>query len=661
MRKFLSSVAIPVSMLGCSGIFSGGVFGDGPDDSFANAVPVDPETACAVLKMMNTEDVRSFGPEIKIAKNAISNIAAFREGTDATLGSSDDAWFSDLEALDAIKYVGPATFKKLQDRAVANPANACGAVDVQLLAINDFHGNLRPPAGSSGRIQTGPDAAVNRVDAGGVEFLATHISQLKQQNPNTVVVAAGDLVGASPLLSALFHDEPTIDSLNLLGLEISAVGNHEFDEGTDELLRMQYGGCHPVDGCQDGDDFGGADFQYLAANVIEQDSGEPLLPPFEVRQFGNARIAFIGLTLEGTPSIVLPSGIQTVDFLDEADTINALIPGLQARGVNSFVVLIHEGGAQVGLFNECVGLSGAIGGILSRLDPAVSIVVSGHTHAGYNCQVGGRIVTSAASFGRLVTDIGVTIDEHTGVVSTANAENVIVTRTVAPDPAQTALIAKYNTLVAPLANRIVASITADLTLVANSAGELAMGEVIADAQLEATTDPALGAAEISFMNPGGIRADLLVSKISGGEALGQVTHEEAFTVQPFGNNLATLTMTGAQIETLLESQFRAQPDGTVKAVILQVSQGFTYAWDSTKPAGDRIDPASIRLNGVTILPTQQVRVTVSNFLATGGDGFTTFISGTDLLGGAIDLDSFEAYLQAHSPLAAPPMNRITRL
>ncbi len=535
-------------------------------------------------------------------------------------------------------------------------------LDVQILAINDFHGNLEPPAGSSGRIGT--------INAGGAEFLATHIKNLRATNPNTVVVSAGDLIGASPLISALFHDEPTIEAMNLIGLNINAVGNHEFDEGVTELLRMQYGGCHPVDGCQDGDPFGGAKFSFLAANVVWAESGKPIFPAVRTIAIKDRvqtktgftqivkKIAFIGMTLEGTPSIVTPSGVAGVRFLDEADTVNALVPKLKALGVEAIIVLVHEGGAQAGTYNECVGISGPIVDIVNRLDPEVDMVISGHTHQAYNCVINDKLVTSAASFGRLVTDIDFSLDMYTGDITSMQANNVIVTRDVTPSSLITALIEKYRTLSAPLANRIIGAISADILRAANAAGESALGDVIADSQLYATAPAGFGEAVIAFMNPGGIRADLIYAQ-SGNEGDGNVTYNEAFTVQPFGNSLVTMSLTGDQIRRVLEQQFDNPSAGSRR--ILQVSTGFSYAFSESAATGSKIDPASIMLNGVPLDMNAVYRVTVNNFLADGGDNFSVLREGTDRLGGAQDLDALEAYLTAFSPVPPGPQNRIIQL
>jgi 5'-nucleotidase len=548
--------------------------------------------------------------------------------------------------------------------AISVGAVPSGTVNVQLLALNDFHGNLEPVSGSGGRVQVSPIGVlpVVTVNAGGAEYLATHIANLRALNPNTVVVSAGDLIGASPLLSALFHDEPTIEAFNQMGLDFNAVGNHEFDEGWAELVRMQEGGCHPVDGCDDGDDFAGANFQFLAANVVREDNGKTIFPGYKVRSFEGAKVAFIGMTLEGTPDIVTPSGVAGLHFLDEAQTVNNLIPELKAKGIETIVVLIHEGGFPTGLYNECPGISGPIVDIVNNLDDEVDVVISGHTHQPYNCKIDGKIVTSAFSFGRIVTKVDLTIDRATGEVVTMVAENKIVTRgaTDIADAGITALLNRYRPFYAPLANRIVGSISADITRTANSAGESALGDVIADAQLDATNDPGFGDAVVAFMNPGGIRADLVASQISGGELAGQVTYAEMFTVQPFGNSMVTLTLTGAQIERVLEEQFIGCTLGSAR--ILQVSAGFTYTWNPAGLVCEKVDPATIKINGVTVDPLASYRVTVNSFLADGGDSFPTLRLGTDRLGGEVDTDAFEKWFTANNGVLSPgPQNRITRI
>ncbi len=524
-------------------------------------------------------------------------------------------------------------------------AERAQTTEVQLLAINDFHGNLEPPF-----------LRPTGTFIGGAEYLDTHLAQLEATNPNTLIVSAGDLIGASPLLSGLFHDEPTIESANLFGLDFNAVGNHEFDEGVTELLRMQDGGCHPVDGCQDGTPFAGADFQFLAANVTYKDGSGTILPPYEIVKFNGVKMALIGMTLEGTPSIVSPGGIQDVDFLDEADTVNALIPELRRQNVETIVVLVHEGGFPSAFDNTCPGISGPVVDIVERTSDEVDLFVTGHTHQAYNCVIDGRPVTSAYQYGGMITDIDMSISRATKEPVSITVNNQLVTRDVAADPAQTSLIEYWGVFADEVRTRVVGSITTDLLRASNAAGESALGDRIADAQLWGTAD--VQGAEIAFMNPGGIRADLVFDNQASGEAPGEVTFGEVFTVQPFQNTLVTMNLTGAQIDTLLEQQFDNPGPGASR--ILQVSEGFTYTWDPAAPTGSKVDPATIMLNGAPIDPGGTYRITVNSFLADGGDNFAVLTQGTDRFSGAVDSEVFADYVGALSPLTPGPQDRITR-
>ncbi len=557
---------------------------------------------------------------------------------------------------DAAPVTTPDAALALPDADIVPPdAAPLPPVEVQVLAFNDFHGNLEAPAGSSGTVvterpMTGPPVTV---PAGGAAFFADHIAALRATNPNTIVVSAGDLIGASPLLSALFHDEPTIEAMNLIGLDIAAVGNHEFDEGGPELLRMQYGGCHPQDGCADGTGFPGASFEYLAANVVvDAGTGKTLFPRYAIREFEGVPVAFIGMTLEATPTIVTPLGVGGLEFQDEVATVNALIPELEVQGVHAIVVLVHEGGFQTGLYDQCVDASGAIVDIATQLSPAVDLIISGHTHAAYNCEIAGKRVTSALSFGRLITKIDLELDRSTREIISLAAENLIVTREGQGASAITSLLSHYLAIAAPLRDRVVGSTTGILGAprpapggTMTPAGESTLGDVIADSQLYATSSPSLGGARIAFMNPGGVRADIDAGEVSFGEI---------FTVQPFGNSLVVMTLTGAQLHTLLEQQFTA-----TTTRVLQPSAGFTYAWSTAAPIGAKVDPARMKLDGVVIDPTTSYRVTVNSFLATGGDGFRVLVDGQSRVGGLVDLQALEEYFHAQSPVAPPAQDRIT--
>jgi 5'-nucleotidase len=525
-------------------------------------------------------------------------------------------------------------------------------VDLRIIAINDLHGYLRPPPGGIRITDPGGGNQKIAVSAGGVETMATVVRQLRKSASNSIFVAAGDLIGASPFLSAMFHDEPTIESVSMMGLALSAVGNHEFDEGEAELLRMQNGGCHPVDGCRGPHPFGGATFRYLAASTIVKSTGKTLFPPYEIREFEGIPVAFIGLTLKGTESIVSPTGIADLEFKDEADTVNALIPELKAKGVEAIVVLLHQGGYPSGDYNECPGISGPIVDIVKKLDKAVDVVISGHTHQAYVCNIDGRLVTSADKYGTVVTAIDLSLDPHTHDVISAKADNVIVrTGVYAKDSEQTALLEAYDKLAAPLASRPAGSVTETLSNMPNASGESKLGDVIADAQLAATHDAAKGGAVIAMTNPGGIRLGVTRKED------GTVSYGDLFASQPFRNQLVTMTLTGAQLKGVLEQQWH---DPKLPR-ILQVSNGFSYSWDNAGPYGERIIANSMSLNGTKIDPAASYRVTVNNYLSVGGDSFATFKDGTAQQVGGYDVDALYDYFKANSPIAATAGNRIARI
>jgi 5'-nucleotidase len=530
--------------------------------------------------------------------------------------------------------------------------SAPAPVELRILAINDFHGYLQPPPGGLALADPQHKDKKLQVDAGGAEHMATLVKQLRDNRPHAIFVAAGDLIGASPFLSAMFHDEPTIESLSMMGLALSAVGNHEFDEGRTELLRMQNGGCHPVDGCRGPHPFLGARFKYLAASTIDTKSGQPILPAYEIKEFSGIPVAFIGLTLKGTPKLVSPPGVAGLEFRDEAETVNRLVPELKARGVEAIVVLIHEGGFPSGGPNECPEISGPIVDIVGKLDRAVDLVISGHTHQSYVCRIDGRLVTSGDKYGTLVTAIDLKLDPQTRDVVSANAENIVVrTADLAKDPAQTKLIEDYSRIIGPLASRPAGSVTATLSRQPNDAGESVLGDIIADAHLAATSDADNGGAVIAFTNPGGIRSHIPK------QPDGKVSYGEVFASQPFRNQLITLSLTGAQIKQALEQQWidPARPR------ILQVSRGFGYVWDHAAVQGQRIKAADMRLGGVPIEAEKSYRVTVNNFLAVGGDGFTIFKEGTDPHVGSYDVDALDAYFRSNSPLSPTALDRIQRL
>jgi 5'-nucleotidase len=561
-----------------------------------------------------------------------------------------------------------------QDRSTPHHHPGSGRYqDVQLLSFNDLHGNLEPPTGSSGRVaELQADGTTKSIDAGGVEYLATHLREARKGNKYSITAAAGDMVGASPLISGLFHDEPTIDALNKLDLDVTSVGNHEFDEGAKELARLQNGGCHPTDGCYDKKaKFRGADFPYLAANVTDEKTGKPILKPYWVWKKNGVKVGFIGVTLEGTPNIVSADGVKGLKFGDEVETINKYAKVLQRQGVKSIVALIHEGGAPASTaYNyDCDspgagdGISGPIVDIAKNVTPAVDALVTGHTHQAYACTIpdpagNPRMVTSASSFGRLYTDTTLTYDRWTGDIArtAVKSANHVVTRDVAKAADMTSLISKWKTLSAPIASRPIGYIAGDI---GNTGNESPLGDMIADAQLAyaKSVDPE---ADLAVMNPGGIRAGLTYAA-SGGEGDGVVTYGEAYTVQPFANTVNLVNLTGAQVITALQQQVSGANGAAPK--ILQISKGLTYTLDLTKSGADRVVTGSVKLNGTAIDPTATYRVAMNSFLAGGGDGFTELGKGGDVLVGGDDLAAFESYLTANSsataPYPVPTADRIT--
>ncbi|MXM68495.1 bifunctional metallophosphatase/5'-nucleotidase [Streptomyces sp. HUCO-GS316] len=544
--------------------------------------------------------------------------------------------------------------------------------DVQLLSFNDLHGNLEPPSGSSGRVtELQADGTTKTIDAGGVEYLATHLREARKGNPYSITAAGGDMVGASPLISGLFHDEPTIETLNKLDLDVTSVGNHEFDEGAQELARLQNGGCHPTAGCSTDEEFQGADFPYLAANVLNEKTARPLLKPYWVWKKRDVKVGFIGVTLEGTPNIVSADGVKGLTFKDEVETINKYAKVLQRQGVKSIVALIHEGGfpASSSYNYNCdspgagAGISGPIVDIAKNISPSVDALVTGHTHTAYACTIPDpsgkpRTVTSAASFGRLYTDTTLTYDRWTGdIVRTAvKSANHVVTRTVPKATDMTELISKWNTLAAPIGNRPIGYISADIP---NTGTESPMGDLIADAQFAygKSLDPE---TDLALMNPGGVRAGLTYAA-KGSEGDGVVTYAEGFTVQPFANTVNLQNFTGTQLIQVLKEQVSGPNAAAPK--ILQPSSGLTYTLDLTKTGADRVVADSVKLNGTAIDPSATYRVATNSFLAGGGDGFPTLALGTDDLVGTDDLTALEQYLTANSsaanPLAPPATGRIT--
>lgn len=508
---------------------------------------------------------------------------------------------------------------------------------MHLFGINDLHGNLQPPDGSNGK--------VGEYTAGGAAFLAAHLTQLKTAYPDSAIVSAGDNVGASPLISALFHDEPTIDFLNQIGTAASSVGNHEFDHGVQELRRLQQGGC-ALDGCSPGEPFTGAAFPYLAANVTDGNGQlPPSLKPWTMLDIAGHKIGVVGVVTPDTVHIVMPEGIRGYTFGDEPDAINKYVPEMKAAGAETIVALIHDGGAQhppKGTpldYNGCAGIDPSVTDLAARTDSAVRVLFTAHSHQAYNCTIDGKVVTQGASYGRLITDV--TLRFHDGTVD-AKAVNRVVTPDITADPAAARLVDFYAAQVKPRAERVIGTATGPLPNAQSPGGDSPMGDVIADSMLAAMAPQQAVAA---FMNPGGVRAGL---------AAGPITYEQAYTAEPFGNQVVALQLTGQQVLSLLEQQW----DNVSKPGVLSVA-GITYAYDGGAPKGHKVIGDSVRIGGQPLNPVALYRVATNNFLASGGDGFTVFTQGRDTLVGPIDLDALESYLKAQGSVQ-PPGARVER-
>ena len=551
-------------------------------------------------------------------------------------------------------------------------------VDVRIIGFNDFHGALDPPKATTETVNAAGEKV--RVPSGGVAYLASAVDSMRAGQKNTVVVAAGDLIGASPLSSSLFLDEPSVMAMNMIGLEFNAVGNHEFDRGTEELLRMQSGGCEKytaAEPCRIDRPFVGAKFRQLAANTIKAD-GQTLFAPYAIKTFGtgsnSVSIGFIGMTLEGTANLVSAGRIKGISFADEADTANALVPKLKAAGADVIVVLIHEGVSNPGDINnpKCDGVAGSLTSILDRLDSAIDVVVSGHTHQAYVCDYGQLnkarpiLLTSAGSRGQVVTGIDLKIDPDTGKLLFKSARNIVVQSEafigssgpvplVTDVPAFTpradlaALVARYRDAAKADETRIVGLLAGPATREPSRSGESLMGNLIADAQLAATQSPDNGGAQIAFMNPGGIRAEIIPG------ADGTITFGSVFSAQPFGNQLIVKTLTGSQLKEVLEQQF----SNADWVHVLSPFSGFRFGYDLSKPVGSRVIFAT--LNGAPIEDAKTYRVAVSDFLFNGGDSFAGFVAGTNAIVGPTDLEAFIAFVGRPGVTALPALDRIENL
>jgi 5'-nucleotidase len=532
---------------------------------------------------------------------------------------------------------------------------AAKPVELNLVSINDFHGNLEA---SAYKLAPEGSASKDTVKAGGIDVLGGALAAFREEDKDLLFVGAGDLVGASPALSSMWADEPSIIAMNRMGLVASALGNHEFDQGREELLRQQHGGCdspRPSKACQISTSFEGAGFTYLATNVVDQASGKNLVPGWRIVDVKGVKVGLIGAVLRDVPSVAVGSAIKGLSFLDEADSINKVLPAMRAQGAQVFVVLIHEGGHTGEPFDKvnCDGLEGPIVGIVKKLDPAIRLVLTGHSHKGYLCKVDGRVVTQADAMGHLLSRIKMTVDPVSGKVEDIQVRNVVMAPgAFAPDPQLGAYLQDVRARSQAALAKPVAHIPGAVARKENDDGESALGGMIADAALAATRSQG---AQVGFMNPGGIRKDLEV-----GEG-GVVSFGQAQAVLPFGNTLVVLDLSGAQLRDLLEQQWKREGS---RGYMLQVSNSLSYQWDSTRPPGQRVVPGSVRVDGRLLQDRATYRVVANNFLADGGDNFPALAAGTRRVDtGMRDLDALIAHLKqgAGGASLAAPQPRIKKV
>ena len=682
----------------------------GTKDVVANVTPLT-EQLVANLDSSAVDTAAFFNAfdSSKVPLLSSSSIASAQTTVLTALASAglDTAGITDLINAPLVPRIGSQAgnaYDQLLDSVAATP------VAVKLIAINDFHGNFQEPSSTNGGTVTLANGlSTKSVSVGGAAYLASVLNSLRASNPNNITVGAGDLMAASPFASAINHDESTVDILNQMGVEVSSVGNHEFDRGITELKRIQNGGCYPVgygqgvvgvDTClQTGGTFAGARYKYLAANVTDTATGKPVLPATYIKRFGTVSVGFIGLTLRDTVNSVSAGGVAGLRFDDEATVINSYASQLKAQGVTAVAVLIHQGGqttATTFADPTCPGFSGDITSILNHLNSSVDLVVSGHTHQEYVCNFpstsAGKniLLTSTGFYGQAVSEINLTLKPSVGLVS-ASARTVPVIKNVSAnlplptgfsafdkDSTIDALVTRYTNLSTTAGQVVVGSVTGDIKRALLSNGtrdetnESALANVMADSYL--TGVPGF-TADVAFVNPGSVRADIL-STVTG-KTTGTVLYSELATIEPFGNTLMSLNLTGAQIARLLEEQWEA-PNHTAKTNsatntvgrILGVSSGFTYSYDNALPAGAakgsgaRVVSGSIRINGAALDPTRVYKVVTNSYMATGTapDNFAVMaIQGTNKLDTKmLDLDAFIAYFRANANVASPAA-RVTRL
>ena len=535
----------------------------------------------------------------------------------------------------------------------ASAPSPVATTEISIFSINDFHGHIQPksPTPLMPRLPDPKTGEIKPQAAGGAAYLATVLDGLRAQRPNSVFVAAGDLMGASPQLSALLSDEPTLSALNAMGLDASSLGNHDLDAGLTELLRKTRGECAPS-GCV-WPEFRGAAFPYLAVNMLDAETGKTVLPTHKIVTVGGMKIALVGAVTKDTPKVIVAKAIRGLRFIDEADAMNALIPQLRAEGAQLLVAMMHEGSVTEGPANDptyaCEGLRGRGADIAQRLDPAYGIIISGHTHNAYTCKINGRLLVQAGSFGGWITESRLKVTA-TGQVVDAQAVNYPVLQGAnAPNPAFVALVQRAAELTNAVRNRPINTLSQGA--VRNPVapyGDSTLGNLITDAQLAYAKKR--GVADVAMINSGGIRADLTV------EAGKPVTMGDLFAIQPFSNELVVMTLTGAQLRELVVRQL---PKTTAPRRFAQVSNNFRFQWSQAADGTPTLE--RLTLDGQPLVDTKDYRVVVNNFMAEGGDDLSVFRQGRDKVNLGVDLDALVEWVaENHKGVEQIQPGRIVR-
>ncbi|KEK23703.1 bifunctional metallophosphatase/5'-nucleotidase [Bacillus gaemokensis] len=485
-------------------------------------------------------------------------------------------------------------------------------ISVQLIGLNDFHGQLNTTSTLHGK-------AVGRAD-----YIAAYIQSYRDKKPNTLLVHTGDMIGGSPPISALFHDEPTMEFLNTLQFDVGTIGNHEFDRGPIALQQLISGESVPQT-----NSFSGSSFPYTCANVVDSETNQPLFPPYTIKWIDGIPIAFIGVITKDTPFLTMYTNMSSIRFLDEATSINHYVHQLQKKGIHAFVILAHLGGNTTGS-----NTNGALADLATQINSDVDIIFGGHTHSYINGKVNGKLLVQAYSYGKAFSNVTITLNRQTKDITKKDATIVPVYQNkLSPDLYIRNWIDSYAAKIRPRVTERLGVTNHELTRDQNEHGESKLGTVLAMAQRQAMQ------TDIAFVNPGSIRHDL---------KKGDITWEDTFLIQPFGNPLIKMDLSGAEIRNALQEQWKEETR------MLQIL-GIHYTWKNHTIQTISLD------DGTPLHDDQIYSVVVNSFLANGGDKFMTFKLGKNRTEGPTDQESFANFIRSVTHINTLPQNFIQKI